>query len=143
VSVQATWIHEQQQWRASQRLGLAANRADSLQSLRAKVSYLYDGTYGLTLGYFATTGDADPGLYAPDPVDGSRTARPDSDGFIVEVQCLPFNKRPLAGWPWLNARLSLQYVLYERFNGARRDYDGFGRDASDNDTLYVLAWIAF
>ena len=25
----------------------------------------------------------------------------------------------------------------------RQDFDGTGRDASDNDTLYLQAWIAF
>jgi len=29
------------------------------------------------------------------------------------------------------------------FNGARTNYDGFGRNASDNNTLYAVFWIAF
>ncbi len=39
--------------------------------------------------------------------------------------------------------LALQYTLYTEFNGARRNYDGFGRNASDNNTLYAVFWIAF
>ena len=30
-----------------------------------------------------------------------------------------------------------------KFNGAKTDYDGSGRDASDNNTLTAFAWIAF
>ena len=34
-------------------------------------------------------------------------------------------------------------IIYNEFNGAHSDYDGFGRDASDNNTLYFLAWLMF
>jgi hypothetical protein len=37
----------------------------------------------------------------------------------------------------------LQYTGYRKFNGVRRNYDGFGRDATDNNTLYLLAWLMF
>jgi len=47
---------------------------------------------------------------------------------------VPFGK-PTSLWhPWLNVRLSLQYVAYLKFNGAHSNYDGFGRDASANNT---------
>jgi hypothetical protein len=65
VSFQATWIHERQQWRASQPLGLTVNAIDTFQNAKAKVSYLYDSTYGLTLGAFAVYGEPDAGLYQP------------------------------------------------------------------------------
>ena len=38
---------------------------------------------------------------------------------------------------------SLQYIIYNQFNGSSTNYDGFGRDASDNNTLYFLIWTAF
>jgi len=34
-------------------------------------------------------------------------------------------------------------VIYNRFNGSQRNYDGAGRNASDNNTLYLQAWLAF
>jgi len=37
----------------------------------------------------------------------------------------------------------LQYVVYFQFNGAHSNYDGFGRNASENNTLYLLSWFAF
>jgi hypothetical protein len=142
-SFQATWIYERQKWHASQPLGLAANAIDMLQSARAKVSYLYDSTYGVTLGAFGTYGDTDTGLYQPAPIIGSRTGSPDSYGWILEVDYLPLINHPLSFWPWLQAKLALQYVIYSQFNGAAHNYDGFGRSASDNNTLYLLTWLAF
>jgi hypothetical protein len=143
VSFQTTWIHERQNWDASQPLGIAANAIDTLQSFRAKASYLYEATYGFTLGYFNVYGTPDSGLYQPAPISGSRTGSPNSQGWILELDYLPLSHYDLPVWPWLKAKLSVQYVLYDRFNGAGHDYDGFGRKASDNNTLFLLAWLAF
>jgi hypothetical protein len=53
-------------------------------------------------------------LFAPAPVTGSRTGSPDSRGAIGEF----------AVNPWQNMRFALQYLAYNRFNGASNDYDG-------------------
>ena len=45
--------------------------------------------------------------------------------------------------PFLNVKLQLQYVAYSKFNGGSSNYDGSGRSASDNNTLYVLGWFNF
>jgi hypothetical protein len=45
--------------------------------------------------------------------------------------------------PWLNTKLTAQFTQYSKFNGASNNYDGFGRSASDNDSVYLLAWFAF
>ena len=37
----------------------------------------------------------------------------------------------------------LQYVAYTMFNGASHNYDGFGRNAGDNNTVFLYAWMAF
>jgi len=44
--------------------------------------------------------------------------------------------------PWLNVKIVLQYTHYTMFNGASNNYDGVGRNASDNDTAYLLMWFA-
>ena len=143
VTLNMTLITEHQHLPASQALGNASNRSDHLTTFRTRASYNVLQTYGLTFGYFQTTGRTDPGLYAPAPITGSASGSPDSRGFITEVAIVPFGK-PTALWhPWLNVRLSLQYVAYLKFNGAQHNYDGFGRDASANNTLYLLSWFAF
>ena len=43
--------------------------------------------------------------------------------------------------PRRDVRLLLQYTTYRDFNGGRTNYDGFGRNASDNNTLFLMGWI--
>jgi hypothetical protein len=40
-------------------------------------------------------------------------------------------------------KVGIQYIIYTKFNGASRDYDGAGRNASDNNTLFAFVWVAF
>jgi len=80
-----------------------------------------------------TSGTADSLLYAPGPVGGSRTSSPNGSGLIAELD-----------WnPWMNTRLALQYTAYTKFNGASSNYDGNGRSAANNNTLYLVAWLMY
>ena len=135
-SVAATWIRERQNLDASFPMGISANQSNKLDTFRINANYYYRspwGTLGGTVSYFSTTGDTDMGLYAPGPLTGSLTGSPDNRGFILEADYLFKDKYKFA----------LQYKIYDKFNGARTNYDGFGRDASDNNTLYLLAWLMF
>lgn len=138
-TAQVAWIHEQQDWRASFPSGgigagpTPANATDHLDTFKAKASYYYQRKYGATLAYFSTTGSADPGLYAPAPVTGSANGRPDTQGVILELDYLPHPQ----------VKLALQYTWYLKFNGARSNYDGNGRNALDNNTIYLLGWFMF
>jgi len=40
-------------------------------------------------------------------------------------------------------RIGLQYTHYLQFNGGTTNYDGNGRNASDNDTILLFTWLAF
>jgi hypothetical protein len=133
VTVHTTWIHEKQEWDAGVEDGAAANPTDTLKTFRVDGSYLFDQRVAGTIGFFSTSGDGDALLYPPDSVDGSRTGSPDSRGFVLEADY----------YPWYNARLSAQYVVYGRFNGADSNYDGSGRSASDNNTLYLNVWLMY
>ena len=136
ASIQATWIHERQDWEASFPLGYTANSSDDLDTFRINGNYYYRSRLGLvggTVAYFSTTGRADPLLYAAAPATGSASGNPESRGFIFEASYLPRE----------NIKISLQYILYDKFNGGRSNYDGFGADASDNNTLYLVAWFLF
>jgi hypothetical protein len=135
----ASWIHEQQSWDASSVLGNTANPSGSLDTYKLTASYLHDKTYGLTVQYFNITGSTDAVLYS-----GSGTGSPASDGFIVQADWLPFNKHGGPAFaPRSNVKFSLQYVAYNKFDGGSSNYDGAGAKASDNNTLYLEAWIAF
>lgn len=141
--LQASWIDETRNWNASRKLGLTANDHDHLHSFRVKASYFYDHTIGINFGYFTTSGNTDSVLYPAGPITGSANGSPGSHGWIVELDYLPFMLGGPSFWPWLNARFALQYVNYDKFNGASTNYDGSGRDSYDNNTLFLLAWIAF
>jgi hypothetical protein len=43
----------------------------------------------------------------------------------------------------MNTRFTLQYTSYFKYNGRRAGYDGSGRDASDNNTLFLQMWFAW
>ena len=135
-SIQGTYIHEKQDWDGSYKLGDVANRNSSLDEYKVNANYYYRsryGTFGGTVAYFLTDGDNDDLLYAPAPVDGSRTGSPDSSGFILQADCIFRDKYKFA----------LQYTIYDQFNGSSSNYDGSGRDASDNNTFYALVWLMF
>ncbi len=139
VTAVLSWITEHQSWDASNALGNTENTSDRLNTVKATVTYLYDKTYGGTVQYFSIDGSNDAVLYGDSPA-GS----PSSDGLVLEANYLPFNKGGgPAFWPRSNVKFSLQYTMYNRFNGGRTNYDGAGANARDNNTLYLEAWIAF
>ena len=139
ITALVSWIHEHDYWHASQPLGVASKSSGSLRDFKATLSYLWDKTYGLTGQYFAKDGDHDAQLYA-----GSANGSPRSDGFVIQANYLPLNKGGGPDfWPRSNVKLSLQYTIYNHFNGAKTNYDGAGANARDHNTLYLEAWILF
>jgi hypothetical protein len=136
LSVQATRIHENMQLDASYASGASANAKDDLTTERINLTYYYRRRYGATLSHFSTSGSVDTGLYpavAPFGVVTSTNGSPDTRGWIAEANFLP----------WLNTKLTLQYTHYDRFNGGAGNYDGFSRNAADNDSTYLLLWLSF
>ena len=134
LSAESTWIHEDQDRGASFHLGDAAHHSDFLTTFRFNLNYYFKAKWGIvggSFGYFSTAGRRDDLLYSPARITGSQNGKPDSNGFILEADYLPLEK----------VKVSLQYIIYDRFNGAHSNYDGYGRDASDNNTLYLLLWL--
>lgn len=131
----ATYIDERQTLDASASVqdGLAANIDNNLKTLKLTGEYYYKRKIGGSIGYFDIRGSSDSLLYAAAAVTGSANFSPDTDGYILEVNYLP----------WLNTKLQLQYTGYTKFNGGKTNYDGSGRDASDNNTTYLLVWLNF
>jgi len=56
---------------------------------------------------------------------------------------VPFGKEDSWLRPFANVKIGLQYTLYTQFNGTNKNYDGFGRNAGDNNTLFLFAWTVF
>ena len=137
VSVAGTHIREKMTLNASfSAPGGTANLSDDLTTTRLTGTYYYKRKYGATLALFSTTGSVDTGLYPKGNAPGvitSANGLPDTKGWMAELSYMP----------WLNTRLSLQSTQYTKFNGGGNDYDGFGRNASDNDSLYLLVWFNY
>jgi len=141
-TTQVTYIHEKQSYDASypavidtgSGIGAGptpANAKDTLKTWKAKATYYHDRKYGGTVALFSTSGSADAGLYGTDADSNAR--RPDNRGYILELDYLPIQ----------NVRLMMQYTAYTKFDGAATNYDGTGRNARDNDTLFFNVWVAF
>ena len=139
----ASYIRERQTLFASNQLGLADNTRSTFSTLRTRITYTLDNTYGMSGGFFKVSGTQDGGVYAADPISGSNVGTPNSNGYLLEATYTPFGKDTSLLSPWLNLRLGLQYTAYTKFNGSKSNYDGFGRNAGDNNTVFAYAWLAF
>lgn len=132
VSAHLAWTHEKQDRSAGFSAGAVEAAASTLRSTKLDLSYVGAHRYAATIGYQRIVAGTDAILYpSGDPVVGSRLNRPDSDAILLEFDYLPLE--------WV--KLTAQVTAYTRFNGASSNYDGFGRSASDNDSVYLLAWI--
>ncbi len=141
-TAQVTYIHEKQKYDASYPAFVStgsgigagptpANPNDTLATWKVKATYYHDRKYGGTVALFSTSGSSDAGLYGSDTDGNAR--RPDNRGYILELDYLPIQ----------NVRLMLQYTGYTKFDGAATNYDGNGRNAKDNNTLFLNVWVAF
>lgn len=131
VEFRGSYIRENQQLRGTQSLGGSAKNSVMLNTLNLNASYTYQQTYTGTFGFFDISGSTDALLYPDNP-----SFKPNSQGFITEVDYVPFGKSNSLWQPWLNLRLGLQYVAYTQFNGT-------ATNAGDNNTLYLNGWLAF
>ncbi len=133
LSVRGTYIHEDSSLNASLGAGAATGINHRLNTVQANAEYHFGNRVSFATGWFSVTGTPDALLYAAAPVTGSANGDPRSDGFILN----------LSWWPVMNVDLSAQYTAYLRFNGASTNYDGSGRNASANNSIYLLARFMF
>jgi len=143
VSGQISWISEHQHLNSTFAQAGSDYLNDQLHSFNAKATYSYEQTYYGTLAYSRLMGSGDTLLYGPASSLASANNSPNSDWWTAEVDYMPFNHGGPDFWPWFNMKLGLQYIWYTKFNGASSNYDGNGRNASDNNTLYAFVWFAF
>lgn len=127
ITVTGRWTHENQHLDASFPAENADNPSDSINYLSLVGSYFWHRKFGATLSFFNLSGSTDATYF------GTANGSPNSTWGNVEINYLP----------WLNVKLGLQYTAYFKFNGATSNYDGAGRNASDNNMLFAYLWFAF
>jgi hypothetical protein len=133
VTLRGSYIREFQSLDATFGMGGSANPTNVLNSLHLQASLAYggDNRFVITGQYFNTSGTSDPTLYAG-LASGSS---PNSDGWTAEIAYIPFGIGKAPGWPWANARIGLDYTVYNKF-------DGTSIGASDHNTLFLHLWLA-
>ena len=132
VSAHGNYIREKQTWNQNPELGRTASETGTLNTFRADVRYSFQRKWGGSLQYFRTTGSSNPNYDNGDAVMGSANASPDANGWITELNYLLLQ----------NVKMTLRYTAFQKFNGAKTNYVP-GRNASDNNNLYLTAWIPF
>ena len=128
----------------------ASNAVDTSNVLRAKLTYVYRAKYGGSIGLFNLTGTTNsanqtsgfvpvedgPPAIAPDTsqrVGGNLTGNPATRGATLEAFWTPVQYM----------RIGIQYTAYDKYNGASHNYDGFGRNARDNNSVFLYLWGAY
>ena len=127
ITATARAIRENQRLDASFAGGFADNPTDRIDSANATLSYFWRRKLGATIGLFGVDGSTDATYF------GSQNGKPTSTWGNVEVDYLP----------WLNVKLGLQYTAYAKFDGVSHNYDGSGRNASDNNMIFGYVWFAY
>jgi hypothetical protein len=144
--VTANWLTETQNLGATFGAGRASNATDNVQQFRITGTYAWNGNFEASLAWLQTWGSNDAKLYPSTvPITGSAAHSPNAQTLIAQVDWAPWGNATEGdkGWPWLNVRVGIQYRHYLQFNGGTTNYDGFGRNASDNDTLLVFTFWSF
>jgi len=123
VTVQLAYMQRVQTYSDATLLaaGLDSGTSDSTNVARAKASYIYQAKYGGSLAYFNQTGTT------------NNQTDPSTSGLTYEAFYIPRQ----------NIRLGAQYTTYTKYQGASSNYDGTGRNASDNNSLFLYAWFAY
>ncbi|WP_051338760.1 hypothetical protein [Sulfuricella denitrificans] len=123
------------------------NDSDTTNTFRGKLTYVYQAKYGGSLAYFNLTGTTNTALQTSgydatstivvDPavsrVNANLSGNPATRGLTYEAFWMPVQY----------ARVGVQYTAYSKFNGATDNYDGLGRNASDNNSLFFYVWGAY
>jgi hypothetical protein len=105
--------------------------SDTVNSLRAKASFIYQAKYGATLSYFDVSNSSN------------------ANGFFVS-QAPAVSQTGTRGWtpeifwtPVQYVRLGMQYTMFNRVNGQSSNTDGNGRNAKDDNSLFFYVWGAY
>ena len=133
LSLRGTYLRENSTLNATLAAGGASQAAHHLDTGNASVEYHFGQRTSAQFGGFWIAGTMDPLLYAPAAESGSANGSPRSSGYITTFSV----------WPKQNIDLAVSYTAYNHFNGGTTNYDGSGRNAGDNNTLYVLTRFVF
>ena len=118
------------------------NSSANLHSFYGKAMFVYRAKYGAALAYWSEQGSSDPAyanaaaganVFSCQDAPTCSTGSPNTKAWI-----------PAVFWqPLLNVRLTLYKTYFTQFMGASKNYDGYGRNARDNNSTYLYMWMDF
>ena len=129
ITLRGTYIHENQSFDLA--TGASDNTSNTLNTAKLYGSFAYgdDNRVVLSGQWFDTWGSTDATEY------GTANGSPDTNGVTLELAYIPYILSHPKIWPWANARVGVQYTIYNKF-------DGTTAGASDNNTLNIYLWLA-
>lgn len=133
VTLHGNYIGENSDLLGSVAAGLASTAKHQLDAFRLDGIYHFGNRFTTGLGWFDDSGTSDPLLYKTTAVTGSANGSPANSGLLAQA----------GYWPVQNIELLAQYTYYQKFDGAHTNYNGVGRNAADNNTVYLLLWFVF
>ncbi|MBV8550354.1 MAG: hypothetical protein JOY54_03570 [Acidobacteriaceae bacterium] len=134
VTLRGNYIYERRAWDASFSAGNVGTQTGNLRSINVSGTYAYKDNWAFSAGYLLTNGNRDAQLYAVvSPSGDVISSSPKTTGYTLEID------RHITQ----NVQLMAQYRGFGRLNGLRHNVDGIGRNASDNNTLWLSVFFAF
>lgn len=144
VTVDGHYDYEFSSLQGTTAMGGSSQPINHLTDARMTVTYYYQNTYGLNVSWDSLWGNRNRLLYASGvPDGGSADGKPDTNALMLEADWVPFGKAGSLWAPYANLKFGAQYTIYTKFNGGTSNYDGYGRSAADNNTLFLFAWTTF
>lgn len=137
------YIQERQRLRGLFSRGASDAPSGMLEQVHLNAAWMYDRTWRLSVGMQTTWGEMNRAMYRAGPIGGSRNGKPNSTAFIIEANWLPFGRIAPEGSLLASVKTGIQYVAWTRFNGASTNYDGFGRAAAANNSLWAFVQMSF
>ncbi len=131
LTLHSSLINESQKFNATSNVDTFPNNSYKTNSFKVDANMFLKKRVGGTIGYFSVSGDKNDVYYNKEL--GNINGIPNSNGIIAQLDYLP----------WYNTKFSVQYIMYNKFDGMAKNYDGSGRNAADNNTIYVLMWLNF
>jgi hypothetical protein len=112
----------------------AYSGSPNLKSYYAKAMYVYRAKYGAGLAYRRESGTEDNFYNSSGALGiGSINSSPNTSMWIPSVFWQPLQ----------NVRFTLYKTMFKEYLGSSNNYDGNGRNASDNNTTYLYMWMDF
>jgi hypothetical protein len=122
VTAQLAYMKTEQTYSDAASAGLPnPGMSDTNTVTRAKLGYTYQARYGGSLSFFNLRGSTNN---QGDPATSGMTY----EAFFIPVQ---------------NVRVGAQYTSYSKYQGASNNYDGAGRNAGDNNSMFLYVWFAY